>query len=46
MHYKQQQATDREGKSADKDPFIAKGQELLKGELGGTDMKRKPTEGI
>lgn len=48
MHNQQQQATDREGKSVDKDPLIAKAQELLKGETGvQTDMKRKPTtEGI
>lgn len=48
MHNQQQQATDREGNSVDKDPLIAKAQELLKGETGvQTDMKRKPTtEGI
>lgn len=34
MHTKQQKATDREGTSVDKDPFITKGQELLKGEIG------------
>lgn len=54
MHNKQEQATDREGKSVDKkksvdkDPFIARAQELLKGQIGvQTDMKRRPTtEGI